>query len=47
MPSAVYASVRVWAQPETFYRAHPVQPAALLTFMLYSLGSGAGIVLGT
>ncbi len=46
MPSAVYACIRVWAEPETFYRTRPVQPAALLTFVLYALGVGAGIVLG-
>jgi 1,4-dihydroxy-2-naphthoate octaprenyltransferase len=45
LPTAVYASVRVWQAPETFYRTQPVQPAALLTFVLYSLGVGAGIVL--
>jgi hypothetical protein len=38
-------SARVWNAPETFYRTHPVQPAALLTFVLYSLGVGAGILL--
>jgi len=47
LPTAIYASAKVWALPETFYRTHPaVQPAALLTFVLYSLGVGAGVVLG-
>jgi 1,4-dihydroxy-2-naphthoate octaprenyltransferase len=46
LPSAVYASVKVWAEPEFFYRRHPVQPAALLTFVLYSLGAGVGSLLG-
>jgi len=46
LPTAVYASVRVWNAPETFYRTHPVQPAALLTFVLYALGVGAGILIG-
>jgi len=45
LPTAVYASARVWKAPETFYRTHPVQQAALLTFVLYSLGVGAGILL--
>jgi 1,4-dihydroxy-2-naphthoate octaprenyltransferase len=46
LPSAAYASAKVWVEPESFYRSHPVQPAALLTFVLYSLGAGAGILLG-
>lgn len=44
LPTAAYACARVWSAPETFYRTHPVQPAALLTFVLYSLGVGAGIL---
>lgn len=46
LPTAAYACARVWAEPETFYRKHPVQPAALLTFVLYALGVGAGLLLG-
>ena len=47
LPSAVYTCAKVWSEPETFYRTHPVQPAALLTFVLYSAGAGAGIVLAS
>ena len=46
LPPAAYVSAKVWAEPETFYRTYPVQPAALLTFVLYALGAGMGIVLG-
>jgi 1,4-dihydroxy-2-naphthoate octaprenyltransferase len=46
LPTAAYASARVWAAPETFYRTHPVQPAALLTFVLYALGVGVGMWIG-
>jgi 1,4-dihydroxy-2-naphthoate octaprenyltransferase len=46
LPTAAYVSVKVWRQPETFYRLHPVQPAALLTFVIYSLGAGFGMLLG-
>ena len=45
LPTAVYASAMVWRAPETFYRTQPVQPAALLTFVLYSLAVGVGILL--
>jgi 1,4-dihydroxy-2-naphthoate octaprenyltransferase len=46
LPTAAYACGRAWVQPETFYRHHPVQPAALLTFVLYSIGVGAGVLIG-
>jgi 1,4-dihydroxy-2-naphthoate octaprenyltransferase len=46
LPSAAYACARVWAEPETFYRSYPVQPAALLTFVLYAVGAAAGFVVG-
>lgn len=46
VPSAIYVCVRVWSEPETFYRTYPVQPAALMTFVLYALGVGAGTLLG-
>jgi len=45
LPPAVYASAKVWSRPEDFHREHPVQPAALLCFVLYSLGVGAGVLL--
>jgi len=35
-----------WRDPATFYRRHPVQPMALLTFVLYAAGTAAGVVLG-
>jgi 1,4-dihydroxy-2-naphthoate octaprenyltransferase len=38
LPSAFLASFWTWRQPETFYRNKPVQPLALLTFVLYPLG---------
>jgi 1,4-dihydroxy-2-naphthoate octaprenyltransferase len=46
LPTAAYVCARVWAEPETFYRSYPAQPAALLTFVLYALGVGAGLALG-
>jgi hypothetical protein len=47
LPTAIYACLRVWADPETFYRHHPMQPAALLTFVLYAIGAGTGLVLAS
>jgi 1,4-dihydroxy-2-naphthoate octaprenyltransferase len=38
LPSAILASFWVWRRPETFYRVNPVQPVALLTFVLYPVG---------
>lgn len=38
LPGAILASVWTWRQPETFYRNKPVQPIALLTFVLYPMG---------
>jgi 1,4-dihydroxy-2-naphthoate octaprenyltransferase len=46
LPPAVYACARVWGAPDTFHRRHPAQAAALLVFVAYSLGAGAGLVLG-
>lgn len=46
LPLVAWLCVRVWRAPEDFYRHHPVQPAALLVFVLYSLGAGAGMLLG-
>jgi len=46
LPTAAWACVRVWAEPETFYRHRPVQPAALLTFVVYSAGVAAGHLIG-
>jgi 1,4-dihydroxy-2-naphthoate octaprenyltransferase len=46
-PSAFYACIRTWAQPDSFYRGNPVQPAALITFVIYSLGVSIGYLSGT
>lgn len=43
---AAYACIHVWRDPETFHRLKPVQPAALITFLLYSLGTGTGVLIG-
>jgi 1,4-dihydroxy-2-naphthoate octaprenyltransferase len=43
---ALFAVTAVWRNPETFYRHVPAQPAALLAFLLYSLGAGTGVILG-
>jgi 1,4-dihydroxy-2-naphthoate octaprenyltransferase len=45
LPPAVYASLKTWQHPETFYRHYSVQPAALFAFMLYALGAGGGYLL--
>ena len=45
LPTAVYACARAWADPDEFYRHYPAQPAALLTFVLYALGAGTGMLL--
>lgn len=45
MPSAVTACIWTWRNPESFYREKAVQPMALLTFVLYSLGAGGGVLL--
>lgn len=46
LPFAVYASVWTLLRPEDFYRSRPVQPAALLGFVVYSLGCALGVMLG-
>lgn len=43
---AAYACWHVWQDPETFHRRVPAQPAALLSFLLYSAGAGTGVLLG-
>jgi 1,4-dihydroxy-2-naphthoate polyprenyltransferase len=43
---ALYACIHVWRQPETFYRTRPVQPAALIAFLVYSAGAGTGVLIG-
>lgn len=46
-PPAALACWWTWRDPETFYRHHPVQPAALFAFVLLSVGISAGILLGS
>ena len=46
MIPAVLACTWVWQDPETFYRQKPVQPMALITFLLYSAGAGTGVLIG-
>jgi len=46
LPPAAYAVWQTWRAPETFYRSKPVQPAALLSFVLYAAGSAIGYLLG-
>jgi len=41
-PSAAYAAIQTWRDPETFYRHAPVQPAALLTFVIYAASVSFG-----
>jgi 1,4-dihydroxy-2-naphthoate octaprenyltransferase len=43
LPSATVAVFWTLRQPETFYRDKPVQPMALLTFVLYPLGVCVGL----
>lgn len=38
LPTALLASKWVWESPVDFYRNKPVQPMALLSFVLYSVG---------
>jgi 1,4-dihydroxy-2-naphthoate octaprenyltransferase len=45
LPPAVYAAKETWRAPESFYRSKPVQPAALLCFVLYACGVSAGWLL--
>jgi 1,4-dihydroxy-2-naphthoate octaprenyltransferase len=41
---AAYACWAVWRDPERFHRHAPVQPAALVTFLLYAVGAGTGLL---
>lgn len=43
---AAYVSYQIWRAPEDFHRSVPVQPAALIAFLVYSAGAGAGVLLG-
>jgi 1,4-dihydroxy-2-naphthoate octaprenyltransferase len=46
VPAAV-AALWTWQDPTTFYRHRPVQPLALLAFVLLSAGITGGILLGS
>ncbi|MCB1645666.1 MAG: prenyltransferase [Pseudomonadales bacterium] len=43
VPTAMLASLWCWQNPLSFYRDKPVQPMALLTFVLYPLGVLSGL----
>lgn len=45
VPPAVLAALWTWQNPSSFYREKPVQPMALLCFVLYAVGAGAGVLL--
>ena len=47
LPSALLASKWTWESPEDFYRKKPVQPMALLTFVLYSVGVALSLLVFT
>ena len=42
LPASLYACVMTWRAPEDFYRRVPVQPAALLSFVIYAGAVSAG-----
>jgi len=42
---AAYAAVKLRQHPQDFHHKAPVQPAMLLSFLLYALGSGIGLLL--
>jgi 1,4-dihydroxy-2-naphthoate octaprenyltransferase len=46
VPFSCYACWHTWREPEDFYRRRAVQPASLLGFCVYALGSALGILLG-
>ncbi|MDT8410672.1 MAG: prenyltransferase [Wenzhouxiangellaceae bacterium] len=41
---AAYACYYTWQQPRSFHRSRPVQPAALIAFLVYSAGAGTGVL---
>ena len=45
-PFVAYVCIWTWKLPDDFYRSRPVQPAALLAFCAYALGSALGSALG-
>lgn len=46
IPPAVLASYWTLADPQTFHRHKPVQPMALITFVVYSIGTTIGAAVG-
>ncbi|MDH5737544.1 MAG: prenyltransferase, partial [Gammaproteobacteria bacterium] len=46
VPPAFFACLWTWQQPDSFHRYKPVQPFALMTFVVFALGAGAGVVVG-
>lgn len=44
---AAFAVYWVHEDPESFHRKRPAQPMALAAFLLYALGAGAGLMLGS
>lgn len=46
LPAACMATYWTLRDPQTFHRHKPVQPAALLAFVLYSVGVTAGVLVG-
>ena len=46
VPFAWFAARHTWLRPHDFHRHQPVQPAALLAFVVYALGTAIGVMLG-
>jgi 1,4-dihydroxy-2-naphthoate octaprenyltransferase len=44
LPSAILASKWTWEAPADFYRSKPVQPMALVSFVLYSAGVATSLL---
>jgi 1,4-dihydroxy-2-naphthoate octaprenyltransferase len=44
VPFSVHACWHTWREPMDFYRRRAVQPASLLAFCTYALGSGIGVL---
>lgn len=45
VPPAAYACVQTWRSAATFHRTRPVQPATLITFVIYAVATGAGYLI--
>ncbi|MEH6518126.1 MAG: prenyltransferase [Halioglobus sp.] len=44
VPTAAFACHWAWLDPQTFYRHKPVQPMALLSFVIYAAGVAVGVL---